>query len=242
MFPAGGAPSLSEKQKTFINRLAGFLWEPASAVRDWKPLAARTHRKIPRLLCGWERPRKTECCRFFLNALLTFPASATTLRETGLGGWSNIPDWEPFLVLAGLTVSSDWSLRSLFVYLYPPNQGPPELWQTQVLAVEFLVSSWLCSGPWQAERFQSRTHGTTGEERLCLLLQDSLRKGPSKTCLWNLPVSHLQHLPSWLTREVPPRPAFEMHCPWYSHWWPTPLWLVFQRKALSRHPECLPRA
>lgn len=127
VFRAGRAPSLSEKQETFISRLAGFLWEPASAVRDWKPLAARTHRKIPRLLCGWERPRKTECCRFFLNTLLTFPASATTLRETGVGGWSNIPDWEPFMVLAGLTVSSDWSLRSLCVYLHPPNQGPPEL-------------------------------------------------------------------------------------------------------------------
>lgn len=125
--PCWQSSPLSEKQETFIDRLAGFLWEPASAVRDWKPLAARTHRKIPGCCVTEKEQEKLNAAGLSSTLFLTFPASASTLRETGVGGWSSIPHWEPFLVSAGLTVSSDWSLLSSFVYSHPPNQGPPEL-------------------------------------------------------------------------------------------------------------------
>lgn len=181
-----------------------------------------------------------------LQAFPQHPSHLSCFRYNTEGNWAGRMEQHPWLRTFhgfGRSNSLFWLVITLFICILIPTQSGTT-WAVIDPGFSSSVLSKLLTllRPWKAERFQSRTHETTGKERLCLLLQDSLRKGSSKTCLWNLPVSRLQHLPSWLTREVPPRPAFEIHCPWYSHWWPTPLWLMFQRKALSRHPECLPRA
>lgn len=120
--PCWQSSPLSEKQETFIHRLAGFLLEPESAVRDWKPRSARTHIKISGLLCDWERRRKTECCRLFFN---TFPHISCFFCNIE-GNWGGRMEQHPWLrTFSGFGRSNSlfWLVITLFICILTPTQS-----------------------------------------------------------------------------------------------------------------------